>query len=567
MRDFSEPQAMQSRSEHIPPISHRRPDPFDAAAWLLIAAVLAVALWAVGDYSISNDEEVQHRYGELIVRYYASGFADRTVFDYKNLYLYGGLFDIVAVLLGKIVPGDIYLIRHVLCALTGIGGLIATWATARLIAGPRAGFIALATLAVCGPWFGGMFNHTKDVPFAAAMMGAVYYALRCARACPAPPMRHVLALGVLAGAALGLRAMGLLLGLYALLAVALHAPRPLPAAAMRTFVRPAILRFLPGVLLAYAIMIMSWPWAALHPLNPLHGLFAFAHFHYPIKTLVAGELYLMAGVPRWYVPTYLAIKLPLAMLAGAALATVLAVARPGTVRGRETLLIAFFAAFPVLCEVIAQGPAFSGMRHFMFVVPPLAVLAGIGFDDALERLDALSHAVAYAAAIALGLWLAVTASVLVRLHPYEHLYFNAFVGGLPGASQRYDTDYWVNVMREAVAGLEALVDRENLKDAPDRYFVAVCGERLSFEREAARRGGRLIWATDDMPADFFLAPTHQGCHQALDGRPVVVIERLGVPIGMVLDRRELTGVFCEPVPGREALGPGKSCARQGAGGR
>ena len=38
--------------------------------------------------------------------------------------------------------------------LIGIGGIAATWATARLIAGPRAGLIAAALLAVSGVWYG-----------------------------------------------------------------------------------------------------------------------------------------------------------------------------------------------------------------------------------------------------------------------------------------------------------------------------------------------------------------------------------------------------------------------------
>ena len=69
--------------------------------------------------------------------------------------------------------------------------MAAVWATARLIAGPRAGLIALVAIAVCGPYFGGMFNHTKDVPFAAAMIGAIYFLLRAARDLPAPRWRDV----------------------------------------------------------------------------------------------------------------------------------------------------------------------------------------------------------------------------------------------------------------------------------------------------------------------------------------------------------------------------------------
>ena len=64
-------------------------------------------------------------------------------------------------------------------------------------------------------------------------------------------------------------------------------------------------------------MIAAWPWSALAPLNPVRGLIDFGEFHYHIRTLLDGRVYEMADVPRWYVPVYLLIKLPLVILAGA----------------------------------------------------------------------------------------------------------------------------------------------------------------------------------------------------------------------------------------------------------
>ena len=90
-----------------------------------------------------------------------------------------------------------------------------------------------------------------------------------------------------------------------------------------------------------------------------------------------------------------------------------------------------------------------------------------------------------------------------------------------------------------VVELENYLDREK-RSIPRFYFVAVCGERLAFEKEAEARNGRLRWATDADPADFFIAPTHQGCHNAIDGKVIVTVERLGVPIGVIKDRRTIT---------------------------
>ncbi|MPZ39881.1 MAG: hypothetical protein GEU95_17840 [Rhizobiales bacterium] len=188
-----------------------RYDRYDSAAVLLLLGLVVRVLLTYDRYAVSNDEGLQQRYGELIVSYYTSGFTDRALFTFENLYLYGGLFDLTATLIGRILPYDLYSIRHILCAAIGIGGIAATWATARLVAGSRTGLIATVLLAVSGVWYGAMFNHTKDISFAAAMTGATYALLQATRDLPRPQLRHVVLFGAMLGAALGIRAMGLLL--------------------------------------------------------------------------------------------------------------------------------------------------------------------------------------------------------------------------------------------------------------------------------------------------------------------------------------------------------------------
>jgi hypothetical protein len=519
---------------------------YDIVAILLLAGLTVTALATFEHYAISNDEEVQHRYGELILGYYASGFADQSVFHFKNLYLYGGLFDVAAVGLGRLLPFDIVDIRHVLCALIGIAGIGATWATARLVAGSRAGLIAAIALASCGPWYGAMFNHTKDIPFAAAMMGATYFLLRIARELPRPRLRHVLGFALTLGAALGLRVTGLIMIGYAGLLVLAHMPSPLGGrlAESARFSLRAALGLLPAFAIAYLLMIAAWPWSAQSPLNPLRALVDFSRFHYEIRTLLFGHVYTMADVPRWYVPAYLLIKLSVPILTGTALALGL-MARPMTGsnfdrrRRLETGFVAFTAIFPVVCHVIAHGPAFTGLRHFMFVVPPLTVLAGIGFNALIDTLAVQRVAYAAAAALALAAGLGADAVTLVRLHPYEYLFYNDLVGGLQGAARRNETDYWVNMMPEAVAKLEAYIDKRQLGYVAvpwRRYTVGVCGERFSFENEADTR---LQWTPDWSKAEFFIAPTHLDCDGASGGKVIATIDRLGVVIGVVKDRRDL----------------------------
>jgi hypothetical protein len=140
--------------------------------------------------------------------------------------------------------------------------------------------------------------------------------------------------------------------------------------------------------------------------------------------------------------------------------------------------------------------------------------------------------------------------VLIRLHPYEYLYYNPVVGGLYGASRLYVTDYWVNIMPEAVYQLEQYLNRteqDGSSRTPHDYTVGVCGERVSFERERYAferrlKRVRLRWIKNQQwgRADFFIAPTHLSCDKIIDGKIVATISRLGVPIGYVKDRRPTT---------------------------
>jgi hypothetical protein len=522
----------------------------DIATIALLAVLVAVALLTYKDYAISNDEGVQHHYGELIIAYYKSGFRDQSLFNFQNLYLYGGLFDIAAVALSHIVPIDPYDLRHILCALVGIGGIGATAAIARLIAGPRAGLIAAISLTLCGAWYGSMFNHTKDIPFAAAMTGATLFLIRIARRLPSPRAADIVLFGLLAGAALGIRVIGLLLIVYVGFAVVLYLPRPWSShgRTLLHFAVNSVVRMLPALVLAYVIMILAWPWAALSPLNPVRGLLAFSEFNYPIRTVLVGHVYEMSNVPRLYVPIYIMIRVPLLTLLGAALAMISArwlggAAGAGQRQNREIALVSLTVIFPLACQVICHGPAFSGLRHFLFLIPAIAVLAGIGLDRALAALRTRGRMVAtggLAVMTAFLLWDGVT---LVRLHPYEYLVYNSLVGGLGGASRRYDLDYWFNSMPEAIGQLEAYLRRTEPGDViwpAHVYSVAVCGERLPFEKAVTLPQLHWDFKQEWDESEFFIAPTHLNCDGDLDGKIIGTVERLGVAIAYVKDRRALT---------------------------
>src|SRR5262249_56197662 len=78
------------------------------------------------DYGLGWDDYTHAQYGDLLLKLYGSGFADRRALSFVNLYKYGGGFDMAAPLSPQILTFDIFLNRPVRGAVFRLIGLIAT---------------------------------------------------------------------------------------------------------------------------------------------------------------------------------------------------------------------------------------------------------------------------------------------------------------------------------------------------------------------------------------------------------------------------------------------------------
>lgn len=348
-------------------------------------------------------------------------------------------------------------------------------------------------------------------------------------------------LGVALGCGLGLR-------IGAVFAVFYLGAGLLAAAAMQQdgrlrFLLRAVLALLPAAVLALALGALFWPWAVMAPDNVLKAVSAFAHFAFELDTLLAGQVMKVGEVPGYYLAAYLLVRLPELFLAGLALALlsgVRALPQLADTQARGAALpwlpVVLAALFPLLYALLAAPPLYNGLRHFTFMLPPLAVLAGAGLARVGQGLRARPPLLRGAVLAACALALLAQASLLVRLHPYQYLAYNSLAGGVHGAAGRWEQDYWASSLREAVRALNALVARE--AGPAQGYTVAVCAEPLQAQVWLAPglRATRDWWA-----ADFYLSPTHMGCDQALRGRVVAQVERAGLVLAVVKDRRALVG--------------------------
>jgi hypothetical protein len=510
-----------------------------------LAAILVLLTFR--DYGVTWDEDVHNWYGHFVLSYYLSLFVDKTALHWQDLYNYGAVFDTVAAALNRVSPIGVYETRHLLNGLVGIFGVVGCCKLARAVAGARAGAIAAVFLIATPNYYGQMFNNPKDIPFAVGVVWATYYMVRIVPLLPRPPLRLLTKLGLAIGLTMGVRIGGLLLLGYLGLLLAIDGTwRSIAAGRVVLLLQSAWTSssgvLAPVVLIAYPAMLLFWPWAQIDPIeNPLRALAFFSHQSFPFYTLYAGSFFPATDLPWTYLPTHIALALPelvLALLLCAPVIAVVSLWRGAFHIRREPTLVCLVIGvgivFPVAYAIAIKAVLFDGMRHFIFVLPLIAVAAAVVADQALTRLARYPYRRLILTILAL--YGVAHFSIMAMLHPDQYVYYNAFVGGVEGAQRKFKLDYWANSYAEAVQGLEDFLHVAYGADFEDREFtVAVCGPPVSADyyfppnfRFTRRR----------TEADFFIAFTKDNCHRSLPGHPVYQVERMGALLSVVLDRRD-----------------------------
>lgn len=459
--------------------------PADMFAFACLIALSVIAGVTFQDYGLNWDDYAHSHYGELLYAYYASGFSDTRAFQFSNLYYYGGGFDLAASILDRFTTTDLFESRRLMGAFVGIAGLVVVWRLARRIAGPVAGAAALVLLAITPLYYGHMYINAKDAPFAVAMIFLLYTFVRAFDEYPRPKPMTIVLFGVALGLLIGTRVIGGIAVFFAATALLVYLLAETRTLGFRPAARRAatlVGRLALALPLAYIVMAIVWPWAVQAPLNPFKAIAYFSNFwEKPWKELYNGVQIMIPEMPRTYLPKLCLLKIPeivgglaIAGIAGSLVAIFRGLGTPAK-RASLALLVAA-ALLPIILTVLTRPVLYNGIRHFLFVVPPMAVLGGIAVAYLFEKLNEYRRPAALAGATAFAMLLGVNVVDMVRIHPYQYALFNHTAGGVRGASERYMLDYWALGFKEASETLlEKIKEHKLMKPATRKWKVAVCG--------------------------------------------------------------------------------------------
>jgi len=427
-----------------PDKAHRRT--VIAASLLLLVAMV----WLSRDFGFTWDERFQQKYGEEIWDY-MHGRLPRASFDTDegNQYLYGGLVEVASVAAQHIIPtAETYVVRHAVNAVIGWAGILICGITAGLLFGRRAGWIAAALLTVSPRYFGDAMNNSKDLPFAAMVMAVLGITLTIDWLRPRLTWSRAGWLALVIALAINIRPLGLALLLYTAGVIGLASL----VNAVRGTEEDRWSRFAGNVgrLLTIAVVCIPagtifWPYAQAQPyLRPLSAFVLITQLQWQgaFDVLFAGQNLTAGTLPASYVPTWVVISLPPVILVGFALSWLMV--RRGLAQAAGWAGLIVFAAAPVVAAVVQHATIYDGMRHLLFIVPPIVALAGAGWSAVLDTRARV------ACAVLLMVGIVEPLVFQVRNHPNQIVYFTPLMGGPKDAFARYDMDYWGNSMLQAV---------------------------------------------------------------------------------------------------------------------
>ncbi|MGY4594113.1 4-amino-4-deoxy-L-arabinose transferase-like glycosyltransferase [Bradyrhizobium sp. GM22.5] len=528
----------------------------DDLAMLVLAAVAVIAGLTFRDYGLGWDDYTHAEYADLLLRMFGSGFKDTAALSFANLYMYGGGFDMVAALLHKVIPLELFETRRLVGAVVGVIGLAVTWRLGRRIGGPLAGLASLLLLALCPIFYGHMFMNPKDAPFAVAMIVLMLGLVRLAEEYPQPSPRTILIVGLGAGLSLGTRILGGLALVYAVIGFMPLFLEELRSEGLRESVRRfahVVYVLLPGLVLGYLVMGLIWPWSIMEPGNPFEALTYFSHFfEKPWKEMFDGAIVSVPDMPWSYLPTLFALQLPEVMLVltfGAVIGTLVMLPRREVPARRKTILLmlTLAATLPLAIAMVKRPALYNGIRHFVFVIPPMAVLGGVAFGWAMERLRANHRTWQPVVLATFCFGLALSLAEMIRLHPYQYTHFNHIAGTVRGADDRFMLDYWGLALKQASDELrEQLVERQEAPPRNRKWKVAVCGPQRPAQ---VALGPDFTIGWDSNAADFAMTLGEFYC-KGLTAPVLVEIKRDDVVFARVYDIRgsSISSLLSIPAP-------------------
>jgi len=214
---------------------------------------------------------------------------------------------------------------------------------------------------------------------------------------------------------------------------------------------------------AIVIAFITRPFFWDHPLERIwNSLRSSSNFNFEGVFFFQGEIYSARNLPSFYSPTLIFSQLtePLLLLLILGILVVVWKMIKGKMDRIKLALVAGWYLVPIVLVRVTKVTPYDNFRQFLFIIPPLFIIASVGIDYLLGM---VRNKIVFSAIILAILFPGILG--IFHLHPYEYIYYNSLAGDISRADRNLELDYWCTSHRAAMDYINEV--------APDGSIISV----------------------------------------------------------------------------------------------
>lgn len=419
--------------------------------FILFFLYFVIGVLIYKDYGISWDDPIQRFIGYENINYITGrdnnllGIIDRYKGPTFEIFLIG-----IEKAIQPVTTAGIFYLRHLLIFLTFfVGTVLFYFLSKRVIKSSRIALLCTVALVLSPRIFDNSFYNSKDIPLLVIFI--ICFTLFFQYLDSKRTISLIL-LAIFCAMAVTIRIAGILPLFLVIIAIVVNIFYPFSDTKMK--VSQSLFHLVILLSLFVAITVLFWPALWSNPINNfLDAIRIASHFDWKGQVLFLGKIYKSNEIPSIYPIIWILISTPLyysylffigffSLVFGEKVSL-------NYLFSKERLKLFFIAAWffgPILAVIIQRSVLYDSWRHLFFIYPAFLLIGFYGLENLVSRLNAkfgqynLATLTAY---VLLVVTFFSTAQFMIRVHPFEQLYFNRLAGSSLGEIQkRFDMDYW-----------------------------------------------------------------------------------------------------------------------------
>lgn len=421
--------------------------------FILVLFSLPFMVWQSKDAAISGDEFRYINQSEKVYNYFASKGKDKAAVTQAGIdpqHYNSQSFDVIVYTIRqKLNITDPFKFRHQVNTVTGWLTILFSALIALELLGTQAAIFTFLFLLFSPRFIGHSFNNHRDIPLALSFIFTAYYIIVLLKAYPKISYKKAILILIGIASAYSLRlAGGVLLSAFTVFFISIY---PITEYGLKKMFKLNNIKILGKytltgfciIIAGFFLGILIWPFGLEGPIkNSLEVFRASSSLGVSLNQLFEGKLINSATIPWYYTPKFILITTPIVVFVGITSYFLFHSVSKFRNWNRLQFIILFLAIIPLVYTTIKTKNDYGGWRHFLFVYPFFAIMAGMGFALVFKVVKNR-----FAKVAALIILLALTSfplTFIIKNHPYQYVYFNELVGKVQKAYKTYESDYSCN---------------------------------------------------------------------------------------------------------------------------